>query len=200
MIERFDPFGRMLSLRQMMDRLMEDAMVLPREGDGSSMGSAGINVYEEGENLVVEAHLPGLRPDEVQVTVEGGMLTIRGEHKAEEERKERNYIIREHRHGSFVRTVRLPDTVDTEHAQANFENGVLRLTLPRSEQAKPRRIAIQGQTQQSSLGSGQPGTGRDQSREAAAAGTGGGTQGATTGTPMAGNQGGQERGGTGRAA
>jgi HSP20 family protein len=132
----------MLSLRQMMDRLMEEAFVMPREGQAISFGGLPLNVYEEGDNYVVETHLPGLKPEDVDVSVEGNTLTIRGETKAETERKERNYLMREHRYGRFERSLRLPDTVDPNRAQANFENGVLRLSFPKTEQAKPRKIAI----------------------------------------------------------
>jgi len=168
MIERYDPFGRTMSLRQMMDRLMEDAFVMPRGQaagtDGGAM-SAALNVFEEGDNIVVEAQLPGLRPEDIDVTVERGTLIIRGETKAEEERKERNYIIREHRRGSFARSVTLPETVDPDACQASFENGILRLTFPKSQQARPRRIQV-------STGSG---------RAAMPAGSQGGTGTATQG-------------------
>lgn len=158
MIERYEPFGRTMSLRQMMDRLMEDAFIMPREGQTTPVGSAALNVYEEGENLVVEAQLPGMKPEDIDVSVERGTLTIRGETKTDEERKERNYLVREHRRGSFVRSMRLPDTVDPDAVQATFEDGVLRLTFPKSEQAKPRRIEIPSGGQQALAGKGQPGT------------------------------------------
>jgi HSP20 family protein len=154
MIDRYNPAGRMLSLRQMMDRLLEDAFVMPGmagEGQTVAAGTMALNVFEEGDNLVVEAPLPGVKPEDVQVTVEGGTLTIRGETKEEQERKDRNYLVREHRRGSFQRTLRLPDTIDPDGAQAAFENGVLRLSFPKSKHAQPRRIPVaatsgQGQT------------------------------------------------------
>jgi HSP20 family protein len=142
MIERYDPFRQMMSLRQMMDRLFEDAFVMPREGQMSAAEGTALDVYEEGNNLVVEAHLPGMKPEEVDVTVEGGMLTIRGETKSEQERKDRNYLIREHRQGSFARSVRLPDNIDPDKVQANFDNGVLRIEFPRPEQTRAKRIQL----------------------------------------------------------
>ena len=115
MIERYDPFGRAMSLRQMMDSLLSDAFVMPRDEQGSPAGSAPLNMYEEGDTLVVEAGLPGMKPEDIDVNVERGMLTIRGESKSEHERKERNYLVREQRTGSFSRrrrmctsTVRVP--------------------------------------------------------------------------------------------
>lgn len=154
MIERYDPFRQMMSLRQMMDRLFEDAFVMPREGQSEGAEHATLDVYEEGNNLIVEASLPGMKPEDVDVSIEGGMLTIRGETKADEERKDRNYLIREHRRGSFARSVRLPDNVDTDKVQANFDNGVLRLVFPKSEQSKVKRIPLtSGSQPMSSTGS-----------------------------------------------
>jgi HSP20 family protein len=144
MIERYDPFGRMMSLRQMMDRLMEDAFIVPRgEGQAAPAGSLAMNVYEEGDNFVVEAQIPGMKPEDIDINIEHGTLTVRGESKSEQERRERNYVIREHRAGSFSRSIRLPDMVDPDACEATYDNGILRLTLPKSEQAKPRRIPIQ---------------------------------------------------------
>ena len=144
MIERYDPFGQMLSLRQMMDRLMEEAFVMPRDPVGQLPGAAGpaMNVYEEGDNLVVETQLPGVKPEDIDVNIEHGTLTIRGQIRAEQERRERNYLVREHRSGSFSRSLRLPATVDPDACQATYEHGTLRLTLPKSEAARPRRISI----------------------------------------------------------
>jgi HSP20 family protein len=157
MIDRYRSFPRAMSLRQMMDRLLEDAFVMPGEQqqqDGGAMTLA-VNAYEEGDNFVVEAQLPGMRPEDIDVSIEHGTLTIRGEFQNEDEREDRNYVIREYRRGSFVRSMRLPETVDAEAADARFENGVLRLVFPKSERAKPRRISVgsNGHATQDSSGS-----------------------------------------------
>jgi HSP20 family protein len=142
MIDRYDPFGRAMGLRQMMDRLLEDAFVMPRQGgDG---GGPALDVYEEDDALVVEAHVSGFKPDDLDINVEQGVLTISGQTKAEQERKERNYLVREQRTGRFSRSLRLPATYDADACTARFEDGVLRLTFPKSEAAKPRRIQIGG--------------------------------------------------------
>ena len=147
MLDRHDPLGRSLGLglRQVMDRLLEDAVVMPR-GEGQGGGPA-LDAYEEGDTLVVEAHLPGMKPDDLDINVEQGVLTISGQTEAQEERKERNYLIREHRTGRFSRSVRLPATYNPDACQASFEHGVLRLSFPKSESAKPRRIQIGGGSQ-----------------------------------------------------
>jgi HSP20 family protein len=151
MIDRYEPFGRAMSLRQMMDRMLEDAFVMPRAGEG--MGSApALDVYEEGDDLVVEAQLPGVKPDDIDISIEQGVLTISGQTKAEQERKERNYHIREQRTGRFTRGIRLPATYNAEACKANYEDGVLRLVFPKAEEAKPRRIQIGAGSQPSMLG------------------------------------------------
>ena len=142
MLDRHDPLGRTLGLRQVMDRLLEDAVVMPR-GEGQGGGPA-LDAYEEGDTLVVEAHLPGLKPEDLDINVEQGVLAISGQTTAEEERTGRNYLIREHRTGRFSRSLRLPATYNPDACQANFEHGVLRLSFPKSESAKPRRIQIGG--------------------------------------------------------
>ena len=153
MLDRHDAFGRAMGLRQVMDRLLEDAVVMPRVGDGQSMGGPALNVYEEGDQLTVEAQLPGLKSEDLDINVEQGVLTISGQTITEEERKERNYLVREHRTGRFSRSLRLPATYDSEGCTAHFEHGVLRLAFPKSEAAKPRRIQIGGS--QSAMTSGQ---------------------------------------------
>ena len=156
MLDRHDPFGRAMGLRQMMDRLLEDAVVMPRggNGDGQGWGGPALNVYEDGDNLVVEAQLPGMKPEDLDINVEQGVLTISGQTKAEEERKERNYLLREHRTGRFNRSLRLPGTYNPDACQASYEHGVLRLAFPKSEAAKPRRIQI-GTGSQPAVTSGQ---------------------------------------------
>jgi HSP20 family protein len=101
-----------------------------------------MDVYEEGDNLIVEAHLPGVKPDDLDVNVERGVLTVSGQSESEQERTDRNYLLREKRSGRFSRSLQLPAMYRTEECQANFENGVLKLTFPKAEEAKPRRIQI----------------------------------------------------------
>src|SRR3954471_16516428 len=144
MLDRNESLGRAMGLRQVMDRLLEDAYVMPRGGEGQTWGGPALNVYEEGDQLTVEAQLPGIKPDDLDINLEQGVLTISGQTTAEEERKERNYFVREHRTGRFSRSLRLPATYNTENCSASFEHGVLRLVFPKSEAAKPRRIQING--------------------------------------------------------
>jgi HSP20 family protein len=142
MIDRYGSPGRGIGLRQLMDRMLEDAFVMPREGGTENWGGPAVDVYEDGDNLVVEAHLPGMRPDDIDVQVERGVLTISGKTETEQEQKERNYLLREKRVGRFSRSLQLPPMYQTENCRADYEDGVLRLVFPKSEEAKPRRIQL----------------------------------------------------------
>ena len=113
MLDRLSIVRPTMGLRQVMDRLLEDAFVMPRGGDGQSWGGPALNVYEEGDQLTVEAQLPGMKPEDLDINVEQGVLTISGQTTTEEERKERNYLVREHRTGRFSRSLRLPATYDS---------------------------------------------------------------------------------------
>ena len=140
---RPSPFGELVSLRQAMDRLFEDSFVRP--GGWTADGNGGVlplDIYRTDEALIVEAALPGVKPEDVQVTVEGDTLTIAGECRDEHSQDERGYVFRELRRGTFSRTVQLPNDVAADRAQAHYEHGVLALTLPKREEARPRQIRI----------------------------------------------------------
>jgi HSP20 family protein len=144
MLDRYEPFGQAMGLRQVMDRLLQDAVVMPRAGEGQAWGGPPVDVYEDGDTLIVEAHAPGFKPEDLDVNVERGILTISGQSAAEEERKERQYLIREQRSGRFSRSLQLPPSYTADPTQATFEHGVLRLVFPKAEEAKPRRIQLSG--------------------------------------------------------
>lgn len=152
-ITRWEPFGEMLSLRQAIDRLFEDAFIRPPgvvgagELTGGGEGRAGIgfpiDVYEQDDDLVVRAVLPGVKPEDVDISVQGNTLTIQGETREETESGRGRFHRRERRYGSFFRQLQLPTAIQTENADARFENGVLMLRLPKAEEARERRINIQ---------------------------------------------------------
>jgi len=156
MIDRYGAMRQPMGLRQLMDRMLEDAFIMPHEGGDQGWGGPAMDVYEEGDTLVVETHLPGVKPDDLEVHVERGMLTISGRLAAEQERKDRHYLIREKRTGRFTRSLQLPPSYNSENCQSDYEHGVLRLVFPKSEAAKPRRIQIGTGTQRT--GDGRPGT------------------------------------------
>jgi HSP20 family protein len=131
----------MMTLREAMDRLFDDAFTRPFSTSGDSVIPA-IDLYQNADEVVVKAALPGLEAKDVQISVTADTLTLRGEIKHENEQKEVTYHIREHRYGMFERSVMLPTDVQTDKAKADFENGILTITLPKAEAVKPKTITI----------------------------------------------------------
>ena len=138
---RWEPVREMMTLREAMDRLFDDAFTRPISMSGGSVIPA-IDLYQNADEVVVKAALPGLKVDDVQISVTGDTLSLKGEFKQEEEKKERAYHLREQRFGSFERTFALPTDVVADKAKADFENGILTITLPKAEAVKPKTIQI----------------------------------------------------------
>ena len=143
-ITRWDPFGEMAGMRSLLDRFFDEGLPRPlqRPTEEFGPGTLGIDIVENGDELVVKAHVPGIDPKDVDISIEDDVLTIKGETRSEEEKKDDNYLRRELRYGSFQRSLRLPPTVDVEKAAAKFENGELKLTLPKKPESKARSIKI----------------------------------------------------------
>ncbi len=138
---RWEPAREMMTLREAMDRLFDDAFTRPlslRE----NWSAPAIDMYQTDDEIVVKAALPGIKPDEVQINVTGEVLTIKGETKQQEEKKEKAWHMREQRWGTFERSVVLPTDVVSDKAKAEFENGILTITLPKAEEVKPKVINI----------------------------------------------------------
>jgi len=131
----------MMTLREAMDRLFDDAFTRPLSLSGVSAAPA-IDMYQTDDEVVVKATLPGLKPEDVDITVTGETLTLRGEYKQEEEQKNAHYHIREQRSGSFERSLLLPTDVKADKAVADFENGVLTISMPIAEEVKPKTISV----------------------------------------------------------
>ena len=144
-VRRPSPFGELVSLRQAMDRLFEDSFVRPRTwGAGEGMSALPLDVTNTQDALVVEASLPGVRPEDVEITVEDGTLTIRAESRDEREQRgpDGEVLLSEIRRGSVSRAIALPTGLEPDKANATFEHGLLRLHIPRAEAVKPRQIRI----------------------------------------------------------
>jgi HSP20 family protein len=130
-----------MTLREAMDRLFDDAFTRPLSlRDGWSVPA--IDMYQTDDEIVVKAALPGVKADEVQINITGEVLTLKGEMKLEEDKKEKSWHIHEQRYGSFERSVVLPTDVVPDKAKADFENGILTVTLPKAEEVKPRTITV----------------------------------------------------------
>ena len=144
-IVRWEPLRDMVSLREAMDRLFEESFVGPR---WTSLWSAengatlAMDVYENEDAFVITAPVPGIKPEEVEITITGNSVAIKGETKAEQRSEKGNFLRQEVRYGSFQRSMTLPLDVQGDKAEALFENGVLTLTLPKAEAVKPKSIKV----------------------------------------------------------
>jgi HSP20 family protein len=141
---RWEPFRDLMTLRQAMDRVFEESFVRPSRalalfGDGEHLP---IDMYQTPDEVVVKASLPGVKPEDVDINIADDILTIKGKTNGSEEVKGEDYLYREHHHGSFVRSINIPHTLQTDKAEATAENGVLTITIPRAQEAKPKTIEV----------------------------------------------------------
>ena len=140
-LTRWEPVREMMTLREAMDRLFDDAFTRPiNMGTVSTMPA--IDMYQNEDDLIVKAVLPGLSKDDVDISVTADVLTLRGEFKNNEDDNGASYHLREQRYGVFERSISLPTNVEVEKSKAVFENGILTITLPKAEAVKPKMISI----------------------------------------------------------
>jgi HSP20 family protein len=138
---RWEPAREMMTLREAMDHLFDDAFTRPLTlRDGWS--APAIDMYQTDDEIVVKASLPGVKADEVQINITGEILTLKGETRQVEEKKDKAWHMREQRWGAFERAIALPTEVVADKAKAEFENGILTITLPKAEEVKPKIISI----------------------------------------------------------
>ena len=146
---RWEPFRDMMTLRDAMGQLFEESMVRRSPfgawpfGRREEASMPAIDMYETEGDVMVKASLPGLKPEEVDITITGTALEIRGETKEETEEKRGDYFYKERSYGAFQRSLTLPVEIKADEAEATFENGVLTLKMPKAEQAKAKQIKIQ---------------------------------------------------------
>ena len=142
-VRRPSPFGELMTLRQAMDRLFDDDYRPFRWLSGGVDGPAlPLDVSTSDDSLTIEAALPGIKPEDVDITVENGTVRISGKTADERTAEEGSYVLQEIRRGNFSRTVTLPTGLEPDKATASFEHGILRLEIPKAEQVKPRQIKI----------------------------------------------------------
>jgi HSP20 family protein len=167
-VRRASPLGELISLRHAMDRLFEDSFVRPGAWSADRAETFGLplDVINDTDALVVEAALPGVKPDDVEITVEDGTLSIRAESQSDVESGEGETLIREIRRGSVARVIALPTGLEPDKATATFEHGMLTLRIPRAEAVKPRQIRISpttdGHIEQGSTAPAEAGTSIDE--------------------------------------
>ena len=143
-IVRWEPFRDLVATQRDFDRLFREAFS-PMFGEGevsTRTWAPPVDIYETDENLVLKAELPGIDPNNVEIRVEDNSLYLKGERKFEKEVKEQNYHRVERSYGTFTRTFSLPSSIDADKVTANYKEGVLTLTMPKREEAKPKTIKI----------------------------------------------------------
>ncbi|MEA3253361.1 MAG: Hsp20/alpha crystallin family protein [Chloroflexota bacterium] len=143
-IIKYEPLPEIVSLRQAMDRLFQDSFIRPSStlsafGEG---GMPAIDVYQTPGEVVVKVSAPGLKPEDISIDSTGDTLTIKGESKTEEEIKKEAYLYQERSYGSFCRSINLPNGLQSDKAEANLEDGVLTISIPKAEEVKPKEIKI----------------------------------------------------------
>lgn len=141
-LTRWEPFRDMRRMHDMLDRIMDRAVLDTGPDGGLYEGILPVDVYQTDDDIVIEATAPGIKPDALDISVTADSVTILGETSEEREVEGRRYHVRERRYGIFSRTVALPTPVNADKADAVFENGILTLTLPKVEEVKPKSIKI----------------------------------------------------------
>jgi HSP20 family protein len=157
-IARFDPVQEALSLRRAMDQLFEQSFVRPRSlfgTFGEEATFAPMDVFETDQGYEVRVAVPGVRPENIELTAQQNILTVRGRYQEEEAQQRKNWIMQEMHGGTFQRSITFDRPIDVDNIRTSFENGILTISLPVSQAALPRRIAIGGQQAQHTLASGQ---------------------------------------------
>jgi HSP20 family protein len=144
-IVRWDPWTTLPTLQDRINRIFEEAF--PRssakEGDFALADwRPAVDTYEENNNIVIKAELPGVKKENVTIDIKDNMLTLKGERTEETEVKEENYYRKERSYGKFHRAFTLPDAVDPNKIEASFKDGVLKISIPKAEEAKTKKIEI----------------------------------------------------------
>ena len=142
----WSPYRDLASMQEHFNRLLGSTLPSRERDEELSLGAwiPPVDISEDTERIVLTAELPGFKEDELEIQMEGGVLTLRGERKFEEEKEGRTYHRRERSYGQFVRSFTLPNNVDRDRIKASFSNGLLEIELPKREEARPKQIPISG--------------------------------------------------------
>jgi len=145
-VVRWDPFQDLITLQDRMNQIFEQTLNRSRgerEGVPASAWSPPVDIYETAENLILKAELPGLSKDDIDIQVRDNRLTLKGERRHEKEVKEENYLRVERAYGTFQRVFSLPADIQPDKIRATFTDGVLEVTIPKAEVAKPKQITVE---------------------------------------------------------
>jgi HSP20 family protein len=141
-IRRWEPFRDLISFKDRIDRLFDDAFTRPVREEGLSSWVPPVDIYETNENIVIKVELPGLNRDDFTIEIKDNLLTLKGEKKIEKDVKEENYHRIERSYGNFQRTFSLPSNVKESDAKAKYKDGILEIVIPKVEEAKPKQIKV----------------------------------------------------------
>jgi HSP20 family protein len=150
-LTRFEPFRGVTTLQDQINRLFNEAFDRTSDEANLTTWAPAVDIYETEHELVVKADIPEIKPEELDIRVENNILTIRGERKFEKKVSENNYLRVERSYGSFSRTFSLANTVNAEAIKADYKNGVLTLSIPKREEAKPKQIKVNVETPASAV-------------------------------------------------
>jgi HSP20 family protein len=137
-VSRWDPFQDLLAIQDEMNQVFGRA----RQGQGGRVWAPALDISERKDAYVVTVEVPGISPDDLDITLEDGLLTIRGERRFTKETSEQQFHRVERRYGAFRRSITLPSQVQADQIEASFDNGVLEVIVPKAEEAKPKRIQV----------------------------------------------------------
>jgi len=141
-ITRYEPFREMRRMHDMLDQLMDRSFLDYPTLAGERLSFLPVDVYQTNENVVVRATAPGIKAEDIDISITGDMLTIKGGSSEEKEEKDAQYYLRERRFSQFSRSITLPAPVKAEEASAEYMDGILTLTLPKLEEVKPKTITV----------------------------------------------------------
>lgn len=144
-LTQWNPYRDLVSIRDTLDRLVDDRLpqafnYLP--GQRLSSQSIPVDMYEVNGEIVIKTNLPGVKPDDIEITLKGDRMTIKGDFRSEDDDMRDDVHILERHYGKFQRTITLPENIDSDHVDALYEDGVLTLSLPKSEESKPKQISV----------------------------------------------------------
>ena len=139
-MQRWEPFADLRRLENRLSRMW--SRFPPIIGDGIEEWTVPLDIREQDGNLIVEASVPGMKAEDIEIEIEDDVLTIKGETKTEKEEKKKGYLLRERSEGSFYRTVRLPEGVDSEGAESPYADGVLTVTMPKRPAKHPKKVTV----------------------------------------------------------
>lgn len=142
MLTRWDPFREMMAIRNTMDRMFDNALTGSSSNWQAMNWDLALDVSENQDEFIVKASLPGIDPEDLEITFTNNTLTIRGETREEKEEEGERYHLRERRYGTFSRSITLPAGIEGDKIDARYKDGVLKLHLPKGEEVKPKKISV----------------------------------------------------------